>query len=184
MKAPQQVDTARLSLAPPRPRDAEAMFERYASDPEVTRFLGWPRHRSIDETRAFLAVSDDAWAQWPAGPYLIWSRDNGQLLGATGFTYVNADQAITGYVLAKDAWGQGYATEALEAIVRIAADIGLPRLQAFCHPSHTASMHVLDKCGFVRDMTWSRPTEFPNLAPGQEQAVACYELRLGRNHVA
>jgi hypothetical protein len=41
------------------------MFSRYASDHEVTRFLGWPRHRSLDETRAFLQFSDAEW-QSPA----------------------------------------------------------------------------------------------------------------------
>jgi RimJ/RimL family protein N-acetyltransferase len=51
--------------------DAELIFRRYASDPEVTKFLGWPRHTSIEQTQAFLEFSDAEWEKWPAGPYLI-----------------------------------------------------------------------------------------------------------------
>lgn len=58
MKAPETVETARLTLARPTPADAAYIFERYAGDAEVTRFLGWPRHQSLADTRAFLGFSD------------------------------------------------------------------------------------------------------------------------------
>jgi ribosomal-protein-alanine N-acetyltransferase len=173
-KAPFRIDTARLTLAKPRPDDAMAIFERYASDPDVTRYLGWPRHRSLAETEAFLAFSDQEWGRWPAGPYLIWSHDDGRLLGGTGFGFQAAtDAVITGYVLARDAWGNGYATEALSAVVRVGSDIGVRRLTALVHPDHVASVHVLEKCGFVR--TSPQQTELPNLAPGVLQNVDRYE---------
>lgn len=46
MKAPLLIETARLILAQPQVTDAAAIFERYASDPDVTRFLGWRLSRS------------------------------------------------------------------------------------------------------------------------------------------
>jgi RimJ/RimL family protein N-acetyltransferase len=82
MKAPAELTTSRLILRQPRPGDEEAIFERYASDPEVTRFLAWPRHRERSETERFLRFSDDEWDRWPAGPYLILSRSDGRLLAA------------------------------------------------------------------------------------------------------
>jgi RimJ/RimL family protein N-acetyltransferase len=176
MKAPARVETARLVLSPPVSDDAPAIFERYASDPDVTRFLGWPRHRSIAETQGFLAFSDQEWKRWPAGPYLIRSRDDGRLLGSTGFGFEAADQAVTGYVLAKDSWGRGYATEALTAMVDVARQIGVRRLSALCHPDHGASSRVLEKCGFVRDHGAAHQVEFPNLAPGVRQNAVCYVM--------
>src|SRR5262245_24228265 len=106
MKAPEQFATARLLLRPPQFGDAERIFERYASDIEVTRFLGWPRHRSVRDTEAFLEFSAYEWERWPAGPYLIMSRTDGRLLGSTGLGFETANAAITGYVLARDAWGK------------------------------------------------------------------------------
>ena len=38
----QKIETERLTLRPFQPTDAEDMFNNWASDPEVTRFLTWP----------------------------------------------------------------------------------------------------------------------------------------------
>ena len=169
------IETDRLLLRRPAAADAPAIFERYASDPDVTRYLGWPRHRSVDDTRAFLAFSDAEWDRWPAGPYLILDRGTSRLLGGTGLAFETADRAMTGYVLAKDVWGRGYATEALGAMVDLARGLGVTRLYALCHTAHRPSWHVLEKCGFVRDGVLRRAHEFPNLPPGDLQDVFRYE---------
>jgi [ribosomal protein S5]-alanine N-acetyltransferase len=176
VKGPAEIVTTRLVLRPPTLTDAASIFERYASDPDVTRFLGWPRHESVAETEAFVRFSADEWVRWPAGPYLIWSRGDGRLLGGTGLAFEELDRAVTGYVLAKDAWGWGYATEALRAMVDVARQVGVKRLYALCHPEHRASWRVLEKCGFERDVDWTKPAEFPNLAPGVLQDVRCYAI--------
>lgn len=178
MKAPSRVETARLALVRPTIDDAAAVFERYASDREVTRFLGWPRHHSIADTQAFLELSASEWNRWPAGPYLIRSRLDDRLLGGTGLGFEAPDEAVTGYVLARDAWGQGYATEALLGVLDIARGLGRVRLYALCHPEHRASRRVLEKCGFTRDCAWSGQVEFPNLAEGLLQDAVRYTLVL------
>lgn len=179
MKADREITTARLLLVQPKLDDAGEIFDRYASDPGVTRFLGWPRHQSVADTQAFLEFSASEWERWPAGPYLIRSRQDNRLLGGTGLGFESADQAVTGYVLATDAWGQGFATESLRAMVDVARHTGVARLYALCHPEHRASWRVLEKCGFVRDMEWSQLTEFPNLAPGVLQEALRYDIVLG-----
>src|SRR5262245_60338090 len=171
---PVRLETERLVLRRPRARDARAVFKRYAGDPEVARFLGWPRHRAATETRAFIDFSDAQWRRWPAGPYLIESRASGQLLGGTGLAFETPFRASTGYVLARDVWGAGYATEALGAMVGLAARVGVWRLYALCHPDHRPSQRVLEKCGFQREALMRRPSEFPNLRPGEPADTLLY----------
>lgn len=178
MKAPASLATARLILSQPRSSDAREIFDRYASDPEVTRFLGWPRHESVADTEAFLTFCAGEWGRWPAGPYLIRSRDEGRLLGGTGLGFKSTTEAETGYVLARDAWGQGYATEALGAMVELARNTGVVRLFAHCHPGHRASWRVLEKCGFIRHSGAPTQAQLPNLAPGVMQDVLRYEFLL------
>ena len=101
MKAWERVETDRLVLRRPTFVDAPAIFSRYAGDAEVTRYLGWARHASIEHTEAFLRFSDSEWSRWPAGPYVIESRKDQRLLGGTGFGFESPLVAITGYVLAK-----------------------------------------------------------------------------------
>ena len=174
VKAPERVETARLILRRPRPNDATSLFSRYASDPEVTRHLGWPRHESVNATRTFLEFADAEWERWPAGPYLVESRADGRLLGSSGFRFETPQRASTGYAFARDAWGHGYATESVAAIVEIARGVGIVRLFAICHVDHAASARVLEKCGFAREGILRRHSVFPNLESEAPQDVLCY----------
>ncbi len=179
MGAPPVIETARLILAPPCAADAVPIFERYAADPDVTRFVGWPRHESLDDTRLFIRFSDLEWQRWPAGPFLIRRREDGQVIGGTGLSFDTPDRASTGYVLSRDAWGRGYATEALRAMVDLAREAGVTRLYALCHPDHRASIRVLEKNGFTREGIWRQRGEFPNLTPGVRADVLCHALTFG-----
>jgi ribosomal-protein-alanine N-acetyltransferase len=174
------VETERLVLRRPRVSDEPAIFARYASDPEVTRYMAWPTHTSLDDTHAFLRLSDDVWARWPlAGPYLVFARDGVTLLGSAGIVNDDAVRAQIGYILARDAWGRGYATEALLASVEAARAAGVRRLEAGVHVDHQASCRVLEKGGFTREgVRPGRSTDFPNLPPGATRDAALYTLAL------
>lgn len=163
--APERIETGRLILRRPGPEDAEAIFTRYASDPEVVRYVGFPLHRSIDDTNAFLQRADAEWQKNGVGAYLIETRGKARLLGGTGLHQENSYRAVTGYVLAKDAWGMGYATEALRAMSALADERRIVRLSATTHPDNAASWRMLEKCGFQREATLRRHFRFPNL-PG------------------
>lgn len=178
MDAPHQLRTPRLLLRVPEDTDAEAIFARYASDEEVTRFVSWPRHRSLGDTRAFLSFSTEAWERWPCGPLLICKNPGGALLGTTGIHFETPYRASTGFVLARDAWGQGYASEALEALVILAPRLGVRRLYALCHAQHEAAARVLEKGGFTLEGTLRQHQGYPNLGLPQQQEqpsdVRCY----------
>jgi ribosomal-protein-alanine N-acetyltransferase len=166
--------TSRLILRPPLAEDAALIFRRYAGDPQVTRFVGWRRHASISETHSFLQFSTAEWGRWPVGPLLIESRNEGALLGSTGLAFESQERASTGYVLARDAWGFGFASEALAAMVELARDLAVTRLYALCHPSHAASIRVLTRCGFTAEGVLPTPMVFPNLDDDTPQSVACF----------
>lgn len=176
MAAPATIQTERLLLRRPKAEDAASIFERYAADADVCRYLSWPRHRSIEDTLAFLEFSNSQWQRWPAGPYLIFSLSNDELLGSTGLEFERPDCASTGYVLARDSWGKGLATEALIAMRNTAQDLSVERLYAHVHPQHRPSRRVLEKSGFELEGTLQKDMEFPNLAAGVKQDVVCYAL--------
>ena len=174
VKAPDTIQTPRLVLRRPRAEDAKAIFARYASDRDVTRYVGWPVHRSVEDTRSFLMFAAAEWEHWPGGPYLIYARAGGALLGGTGLAFETPQRAMTGYVLARDAWGLGYATESLQAMTDLAPGCGVRRLYAICHTDHAASYRVLEKGGFTREGVLRRHSVFPNLSPDEPSDVWCY----------
>jgi RimJ/RimL family protein N-acetyltransferase len=171
--APEHLETERLLLRRPRASDAASIFARYASDAEVTRYLSWPRHTALEDTQVFLGFSDTEWRQWGCGPYIAFTRDDQQLVGSTGLAFETPDVASTGYLLSRDAWGHGFATEILMAMTRLAGRLGVARLYAVCHPDNLASQHVLEKCGYTREGVLRRHTTFPNLGPHRTDVV-CY----------
>jgi ribosomal-protein-alanine N-acetyltransferase len=103
---------------------------------------------------------------------------------AAGLGVETPFRASTGYVLAGDAWGHGYATEALRAMIAVSRQLRIVRLYALCHPEHRASWRVLEKCGFTREGTLRRYLEFPNLAPGVPADVLCYAIILNDDGVS
>jgi ribosomal-protein-alanine N-acetyltransferase len=164
---------ARLVLRRPGPADAASILDRYAADPAVTKFLSWPRHRTVEDSHAFVHCSDEVWSATLAGPYLVWDR-KGELLGSTGLNVETPWRAATGFVLARAAWGQGYATEVAAAMVALAALIGLARLYALCHVENRASARVLQKTGFTFEGVLHSHTTFPNLDPTRPCDVECW----------
>lgn len=165
LTAPERIETERLVLKKPRREDAEAIFTRYASDPDVTRCMGFPVHRTIEATHGFLERNEDEWKRKGAGAYVIESREAGTFLGGTGLHIETPHRAATGYVLARDSWGKGYATEALRGLLSFVPALHIVRLYALTHVDNRASWRVLEKCGFQREAVLRRHFVFPNLGP-------------------
>ena len=73
MKPPATFETLRLHLRPPVMEDAPVIFTTWAQDPEVSRYVTWPPHRSVDDTRGFLRYDVEGWEK--NGPF-AWAIAN------------------------------------------------------------------------------------------------------------
>src|SRR3954466_2085133 len=103
---PDSVETSRLRLRRPVPADAERIFQAYAQDREVTRYLVWVPHTSVETTKKFIAFCQDRWATSAAFPYVITRKEDDDLLGMIEIR-PNGHRAEFGYVLARSCWGNG-----------------------------------------------------------------------------
>ncbi len=173
---PEQLQTARLRLRRPRADDARGIFLRYAGDPAVTRYLSWPTHRSVEDTRAFLDYAESGWTDGSAVVYLVERLADGALLGSTGLVFESTGCCSTGYVFARDSWGQGYATESLAVMLELAfAQPAVNRVYAVCDAEHGASARVMQKCGMHPEGVRRAHTILPNLSP-HARDMLCYAL--------
>ncbi len=171
---PAEILTLRLRLRRPNTADAATVFHRYASDPQVTHYMSWHTHRGVEDTLAFLRFAEQGWRDGTDLPYLIERREDGLLLGATGLHAETPSCYSVGYVLARDAWGQGYATETLTAMLDLAfARPGVRRVFAVCDVEHRASARVMEKCGMQREGIRRAHTVLPNLSP-HPRDMLCY----------
>lgn len=153
LQLPLVVDTPRLRLRPMELRDAEELWP-FVSDPAVSRFLAWAPHRSIGETRAFIA---EAAAALGAGSDVIWvieheARARGAI-GLHGIQWAHrdwrVDRAELGYWIAPPLWGRGLMTEAARAAVRWGFEtLGLHKITVGHVAENAASKRIIEKIGF------------------------------------
>lgn len=139
------IDTERLTLRPMTETDGEAVF-LWTGDPAVNRYMPYPVHKNIEETRAWLRS-----LQGKTEEFGFCLKGTGQLIGAGSIKYREEFDAFEiGYNLNRDYWGMGYATEAAKALLQWAyKQKGARRFMARHATANTASGNVLQKCGFL-----------------------------------
>lgn len=144
------LETDRLILRPFCVDDAGAMFANWANDPEVTRYLTWPPHSSVDVSREVLR----GWiSQYDRLDYYSWAivlRSLGQPIGSIAVVKHDDDLAMVqmGYCIGRQWWRQGLTSEALQRLVRFFFDeVGVNRLEATHDPRNPHSGQVMRKSG-------------------------------------
>lgn len=153
------LETERLILRPFVLTDAQPMYENWAKDPEVTRFLSWPAYKSVDTAHGILA---DWTQQYQKPDFYQWAivlKALDQPIGS--ISVVNTDERVDtaeiGYCIGKKWWGQGIMPEALAAVMGyLFEEVGMQRIEAGHDPKNPASGAVLRKCGMQYEGTLRR----------------------------
>lgn len=140
----------RLVLREVREEDWQA-FHRYASDPEVCRFMSWGPNTEA-ETKAHVRKNIEASKEQPRRNFnlAITLKESAEVIGSCGLTVSDPEhrEAWIGYALTPAFWGQGYATDAARLLVKFGFEtLGLHRIFATCDPENRASARVLEKAG-------------------------------------
>jgi RimJ/RimL family protein N-acetyltransferase len=148
------IETPRLILRELGDNDAPAV-QSYAGDIEVVRYLDWGPSTPEDTVR-FLAVARAARDAVPrtAHHLAIVLKADGRLIGGCRIEIRSAAHGSgdLGYVLARQAWGHGYATEATRALLGFGFErLALHRIWATCDVENRASARVLEKVGMRRE---------------------------------
>jgi len=150
------LETERLVLRRFTLDDAGAVFNNWASDPEVTKYLKWPTHESLDVSRAWCELRVAAHAADDDYNWVITLRSSGEPIGSIGIT--NLDEGVrsasVGYCIGKAWWHQGYASEALASVVKFMfEEVGLNRIEARYDPRNVNSGKVMLKAGLTYEGT-------------------------------
>lgn len=170
---PEELETARLRLRPPDLVDAPAVFERWAQDPEITRYLTWLPHVELAESEAHIVRCIAGWQSGEEFVWLIETRAAGTLVGSIA-ARAGVHGVDLGYLLARDAWGKGYMVEAVNAVADwFLAQPDIYRVWAVCDTENTASARVLERAGFEFEGVLRRWAPHPGASDGP-RAARCY----------
>lgn len=143
------LETERLILRKLVPEDAEDIFA-YASDDQVSRYVTWDTHPSVEVSRGFIEFTLGRYDRDEAGEWGIVLKSSGRLIGAMGFPWVDAKnrRGEIGYVIARPYWGQGLVPEAVVRVLRFAfTEMGLNRVECCHFLPNEKSGRVMQKAG-------------------------------------
>lgn len=148
-----ELTTDRLVLREPVEED-RASVHSYWSDERFRSCYppDWlsPKHcdETVDDSLAALTVYPRTSHHWTI-------TKDGEAIGRIRLVLTRRNSVgDIGYEFAADHWGKGYATEALNEVVRYGfEELRLHRLQAWAYGRNTASQRVLEKCGFTHEGT-------------------------------
>ncbi|MBQ6622310.1 MAG: GNAT family N-acetyltransferase [Mogibacterium sp.] len=146
-----RLETDRLVLRRHVPEDAQVMFELFGSDERMCEFTGWNPYATAlqaqETVQRFIASYEEAY-------FFGWTVEkDGQFIGTVGaYDYDPDENSIeAGISIARDHWGQGFASEALAGVLRyLTEERGISVVKAWCADRNIGSKRVMENCGMLQ----------------------------------
>jgi ribosomal-protein-alanine N-acetyltransferase len=159
--------TDRLVLRPQEAADAAALFT-ILGDPAAMRYWGRPAITRLKVVEELMSGQQAAMAE---GSCQYWTiTEGGAVIGSLDISLIRDGSAELGFLLRRDRWGQGLATEAARAVSNYGLGaMGLERLAAAILAANVAASRVLEKIGFQE--VDRREAVLPS---GEQRACAFY----------
>ncbi len=143
------LETERLVLRRFTLKDAAPMYEHWACDPAVTRYMTWEPHASVEVTKELLRTWINSYDFPDYYQWVITLKEGDIPIGSIGAGQVRDDIRMVhlGFCIGKAWWHQGYTSEALARLIRFFFDdVGMNRVESCHEPENIHSGHVMEKC--------------------------------------
>lgn len=150
------LETKRLLLRQFKPTDAQNMFDNWASNSNVTRYLTWSPHDNVETTKSIVNEWVDG---YNAANFYQWAIEVKELLqpiGSISVVRINeiADEVEVGYCIGEQWWHQGYTSEAFAKVIEfLFSEVGVKRICAKHDTDNPNSGRVMLKCGLEYEGT-------------------------------
>lgn len=153
------LETQRLILRPFTMNDAQAMFDTWASDPEVTKYLTWNPHESVETSQKIMRLWIEQYQKPERINFAMVRKDSGKLIGGIDVVGYLDGTPVIGYAMSRAHWGKGYMTEACRSLLTLLFAIGHEQVRIDAQVENIASNKVIQKCGgqFLRTEADERP---------------------------
>jgi ribosomal-protein-alanine N-acetyltransferase len=143
------LETNRLILRPFEYSDAEAMFNNWASDDEVTKYLTWSTHKSIEDTKYVLNLWINQYDKPERINFAITLKETHELIGGIDVVGYIDNTPVIGYNLSRKYWNNGYMSEACKTVINYLFSLGYETIRIDAAKDNLASNRVIQKCGGI-----------------------------------
>lgn len=150
------LETERLILRKGTLEDANEIYENYGKDPNVSKYVVWNRHKSIDDAIKLMKKWEECYNNDNSYMWLVENKKDKKIIGsitAVKVDFENRTIAI-GYCFGSKWWNQGYATECLKRIIKFFfEDVGVETIYANHLSANIPSGKVMIKAGMKYEGT-------------------------------
>lgn len=143
------IETNRLILRPFEISDAKDMYEGWASDEEVTKYLTWGAHKSIDDTKSILSLWVKEYEKEERINFAIVLKETNELIGGIDVVGYLEEIPVIGYVLSRKYWNKGIMSEVLQRVKEFLFSLGHNKIIIDAVEENIGSNRVIQKCGGV-----------------------------------
>lgn len=150
------LETERLILRKFTINDADDMYRNWASDLEVTKFLRWNAHDSVDISRQIINAWVDNYKKDDFYQWAIALKKSNELIGTISVVDENrlVNMVHIGYCIGRKWWNRGYTSEALGRILQFFfEEVKVNRVESQHDPNNPGSGKVMLKCGLKYEGT-------------------------------
>ncbi|ABK62230.1 MULTISPECIES: GNAT family N-acetyltransferase [Clostridium] len=150
------LETERLILRKFEEDDAMDMYENWASDTEVTKYLTWETHRNVEDSKEIINLWIKDYHNKEVYQWAIQLKDSNEIIGSISLLNVDDhnENCELGYCIGRLFWNKGLVTEAALAVIEFAFnDVGFKRIAARHDIDNPASGRVMEKCGLKYEGT-------------------------------
>lgn len=152
-----RLETERLVLRRFVSGDADAMYQNWASDDAVTKYLTWPTHPDPEVSKLVIedwirSYSDEKYYQWA----IVFKENGDEPVGSIAAVHMNEDISMVhiGYCIGRAWWHKGITSEAMRAVMDFFFDkTGANRIESRHDPRNPNSGKVMEKCGMKYEGT-------------------------------
>ena len=170
-----ELETERLLLRKISVNDAEAMYNNWASDDIVTKYVTWPTHQSVEDSKEILKMWESEYEQDNCYRWAIELKEEKKLIGDIDVCRISEvnETAEIGYCISRDYWNRGIVTEAAKKVVEyLLKEAGFYRIEAQHHLDNPASGKVMQKIG----MKYEGVIRGARIVKGEHIDVAMYSI--------
>lgn len=152
-KIPSELKSPRLILRAPIPSDATALnAATRASLPELKRWMAWAQKPpTLAETHKLCCEAAEKFCQGTDLMLLLFAKETGELIGSSGLHQIDwgVPRFEIGYWVATHHAGNGFITEAVQAIDRFAFKVlGAARVEIRSNHRNVRSRRVAERAGY------------------------------------
>ncbi len=150
------LETDRLILRPFKIEDAEEVFNNWASDDEVTKYLTWPTHSSVEMSRSYMEFCINGYNEKNVYQWGMELKNSHELIGNISVVKIidEIDSVELGWVIGRKWWGNGYTAEAAERLLEFFfTEVSVNRICAGHDIDNPNSGRVMQKIGMKYEGT-------------------------------